>query len=396
MKTVLILSVLTIISLLSHHVVSQSPSQTRERIRPRFLQIQQLGSSSNLTNSRNNSTDTGRDHPQYQSADTPVGVFVGVGCGILLFFGILIYLLSKRKPKIENSQALQSPVLNTEQVDAQDVSSKSAHDETDPNPVQGLRPLTLEALLSFEVAGSPRSSNVLCVPEVTRYFTYQDGSGPSNGNPSSRPPAGSERIPSLSPEAVTISETPTVQIINPATQARTRGRRVNRQKNTVPTLVTINMEPWSPKETTVDGNQSVTNKPGFTFKPQGQTGLSRVSELGSESSHSNLLLAGRNNDVQSHSTSDVQVTDVHVTRMDTQASTDTATSISERQISTYKPYRFPVQPHEHCNTETIPDESESLNHLKKGLCTRTTLQEEQPLQHSVSDAIVNEAAQNSS
>ena len=168
MKTVLILSVLTIISLLSQHVVSQSPSKNRKILDQRLMQIQQLGSSSNLTNSRNNSTATTRDHPQYQSTDTPVGVFIGVGCGILLFFGILIYLLSKRKPKIENSQVSQTPVLNTEQVEVQEASGKSEHNETDPNPVQGLPQLSLDALLSFEAPGSPKSpSNVLGVPAAT-------------------------------------------------------------------------------------------------------------------------------------------------------------------------------------------------------------------------------------
>ena len=217
-----------------------------------------------------------------------------------------------------------------------------------------------------------------------------------NPNPSSGPLAGPERAPALSPDAVTISESPSENTANPAEQARPRGRRINRQKNTVPTLVTINMEPWSPREATVDGTLSVANEPGFTFKSQEQTGPSRNPELGSEYSHSNLLLAERNNDLQSNPPSDAHVPDVQVTGSDTQSTTnETTTSISVRQVFAFKPYKFPVQPHEHCNTETIPDESEALSHLKKGFCLRTSLHEEQPMKHSVPQPPVDDAAPNS-
>src|SRR3990167_6717428 len=175
MKTVLILSVLTIISLLSQRAVAKSSSHNQRGIfGNRNLQTEILGGSTNISSSRNSSHASENHHNYHNSeSETPIGVFIGVGCGILFIFAVLIYLLSKRKPMVDSTastqpiepvvfvpviQPTESPVTSTQPIPVEESVRNSEQDETDPNPVQGLPPVQLEEFVSFEARGRPITS----------------------------------------------------------------------------------------------------------------------------------------------------------------------------------------------------------------------------------------------
>src|SRR3990167_3476858 len=249
MKTVLILSVLTIISLLSQRAVAKSSSHNQRGIfGNRNLQTEMLGGSTNISSSRNSSHASENHHNYHNSeSETPIGVFIGVGCGILFIFAVLIYLLSKRKPMVDSTaptqprelvvtvpviQPTESPVTSTQPIPVEESVRNSEQDETDPNPVQGLPPVQLEAFVSFEARGRPiTNNNVVGLPSVG--LSLLDPASPvSNSSPVHPRPSD---IPARS-VPVSANSSPLLGLHSdhsnsPNQLVRPRRRCINRQKN---------------------------------------------------------------------------------------------------------------------------------------------------------------------
>ena len=354
-------------------LLSSEVAGSFSRSRPhRLLQVSG-NPSSNLTNSSRNQ---GQDQPkqeevnQNSSSDVPIGVWIGVGCGILGFFALLIYLLSKRQPQVGNATNPQSPVTMTEQVPIEESSGKSAQDETDPNPVQAYPALTLEAMLSFdEEALQNIGQNVVGMPMATRYYTYP---GVRTTGAQSTEPGGTDQVqmriigdhqsPQLASMLSSSSPSPNLQ-----PRVRLRKSRIKRSKNAVPTLVTLNLRASEPAEQPVLKVTSpvlTSQALGSTFRPEQGVEISPV------------------RDSETAETGHIQYAGTEASKEVESLSSKLTITCSEGVISendhlpegfSYKPYKIPTAWQEGVDPESISTESKPSESDVAQLMNRQTL-----------------------